>query len=105
MGVPQQLQVVGELCADKGQAIVTAMSDTIVYTVNPDRPKTDIYDLKVLTVATNMADSNLSMRNAPKCNVGPMTSQVRLGWSCRVDLCSRRAANYQHGALDRIVAN
>lgn len=48
--VPQQLQVVGELCAEQGKAVVTAMSDTIVYTVNPRRSPTDLYRLKILTV-------------------------------------------------------
>merc|ERR1712110_1377412 len=50
--VPQQLQVVGELCVEKGKAVVGAMSNTIVYTVNPKRAQTDLYDLKILTVAT-----------------------------------------------------
>lgn len=50
--VPQQLQVVGELCREEGHAIVQAMSDTILYTVNPQRSPTDAYTLKVLTVAT-----------------------------------------------------
>jgi hypothetical protein len=53
--VPQQLQVVGELCADKGKAVVTAMSNTILYTVNPLRDPTDLYDLQVLTVVTDYA--------------------------------------------------
>merc|ERR1719197_1652152 len=48
--VPQQLQVVGELCADKGKAVVTAMGSTIVYTVNPNRRQSEMYDLEVLTV-------------------------------------------------------
>merc|ERR1711879_51122 len=52
--VPQQLQVVGELCADQGKAVVSAMSDTIVYTVNPRRAETQRYALKVLTVVTNL---------------------------------------------------
>jgi len=50
--VPQQLQVVGELCKDQGKAVVTALGGTILYTVNPKRQKTAQYDLKVLTVAT-----------------------------------------------------
>merc|ERR1712178_579799 len=53
--VPQQLQVVGELCTDKGEAVVTALSDTILNTVKPDRPKTDFYDLKVLTIVSDFA--------------------------------------------------
>jgi hypothetical protein len=51
--VPQQLQVVGELCAEQGKAVVSAMSDTIVYTVNPRRKETDLYTLKVLTVVSD----------------------------------------------------
>merc|ERR1719428_1846296 len=50
--VPQQLQVVGELCRERGQAIVNAMGGTILYTVDPTRPRTGMYDLKVLTVVT-----------------------------------------------------
>merc|ERR1711879_275087 len=51
--VPQQLQVVGELCTENGHAVVSAMGDTILYTVNPKRPQTELYDLKVLTVVTD----------------------------------------------------
>merc|ERR1712232_1209569 len=43
--VPQQLQVVGQLCGDSGKAVVTALGGTIVYTVRPDRPMTNRYDL------------------------------------------------------------
>lgn len=50
--VPQQLQVVGELCATEGKAVVSAMQGTIVYTINPRRKNTDVYNLKVLTVVT-----------------------------------------------------
>merc|ERR1711881_520310 len=64
--VPQQLQVVGELCADKGKAVVNAMGGTIVYTVNPKRQATDAYDLKVLTVATDCG----SFPDDLKCEVG-----------------------------------
>jgi len=56
--VPQQLQVVGELCAEQGKAVVSAMSDTIVYTVNPRRKETDRYKLKVLTVVSNYHGGN-----------------------------------------------
>ena len=42
----RQLQVVGELCAADGKAVVAAMSDTILYTVNPRRPQTDAYQLQ-----------------------------------------------------------
>eukprot|EP00929_Paragymnodinium_shiwhaense_P008760 TRINITY_DN11272_c0_g1_i2.p1 TRINITY_DN11272_c0_g1~~TRINITY_DN11272_c0_g1_i2.p1 ORF type:complete len:431 (+),score=92.81 TRINITY_DN11272_c0_g1_i2:114-1406(+) len=57
--VPQQLQVVGQLCADRGSAIVHAMGGTIVYTVKPDRAPTEKYTLKVLTVANNMRDGRV----------------------------------------------
>lgn len=50
--LPRQLQVVGELCHADGKAVVGALSDTILYTVNPLRQPTDTYDLKVLTVVT-----------------------------------------------------
>lgn len=65
--VPQQLQVVGELCAKDGKAVVTAMSDTIVYTVNPRRQETDAYQLKVLTVVTQWAGG--SMPAAMECEI------------------------------------
>lgn len=83
--VPQQLQVVGELCADKGKAVVSAMSDTIVYTINPDRPKTNVYDLKVLTVATNMASSSINVQKSAMCSVG-QGDAVKQGWAGHVVL-------------------
>lgn len=64
--VPQQLQVVGELCGDKGKAVIEAMGDTIVYSVNPTRIKTDKYDLKVLTVVTD----GVHVAENMKCAVG-----------------------------------
>lgn len=64
--VPQQLQVVGELCGDKGKAVIEAMGDTIVYSVNPTRAKTDKYDLKVLTVVTD----GVHVAENMKCAVG-----------------------------------
>jgi hypothetical protein len=66
--VPQQLQVVGELCKDRGFAHVIAMADTIVYTVNPQRPHTDLYSLKVLTVATK--HSGTQIPEHMKCSIG-----------------------------------
>jgi len=75
--VPQQLQVVGELCADKGKAVVTAMGSTIVYTVNPKRQPTDVYDLKVLTVATDFASSSGQVPEDLKCSVGEGGNQKR----------------------------
>jgi len=69
--VPQQLQVVGELCADQGKAIVAAMSNTIVYTVNPTRTPTQVYDLKILTVVTDTShDQIVDMPDAMKCCIG-----------------------------------
>mmetsp|Transcript_15518 Transcript_15518/g.27553 ORF Transcript_15518/g.27553 Transcript_15518/m.27553 type:complete len:657 (-) Transcript_15518:94-2064(-) len=51
--VPQQLQVVGELCKEQGKAMVQCLGSTILYTVNPDRKATELYDLKVLTIVTD----------------------------------------------------
>jgi len=67
--VPQQLQVVGELCAEQGRAAVAAMSDTILYTLNPRRTQTRLYDLKVLTVVSEVS-TGLAMPDAMKCSVG-----------------------------------
>merc|ERR1712216_79227 len=70
--VPQQLQVVGELCKDQGKAVVSAMPMTILYTVNPMRPKTGIYDLKVLTVVTETSytGSSSPLTEEMKCSIG-----------------------------------
>jgi len=65
--VPQQLQVVGELCTQDGKAIVSALSDTILYTLNPRRKETDLYQLKVLTVVTNWTGTD--MAEAMKCEI------------------------------------
>jgi hypothetical protein len=86
--VPQQLQVVGELCSDKGKAVVSAMSDTIVYTVNPVRLPTDKYALKVLTVVTGMASSKLQVAGdleSLKCTIGNGDGLHR-GWAGHVTL-------------------
>lgn len=83
--VPQQLQVVGELCADRGKAIVLAMGDTIVYTVNPERPSTHAYELKVLTVVSEMANSNLVERAAGSCSVG-IGEDAKNGYAGHVSL-------------------
>jgi hypothetical protein len=66
--VPQQLQVVGELCKEEGCATVDSMQDTIVFTVNPQLPKTDVYDLKVLTVATRVNGTQIP--DHMKCSIG-----------------------------------
>jgi hypothetical protein len=75
--VPQQLQVVGELCADKGKAIVSAMGSTIVYTVDPKRKQTDLYDLKVLTVVTDFCGEDTQISDNMKCTVGEGGKQRR----------------------------
>lgn len=76
--VPQQLQVVGELCAAEGKATIGALGGTIMYTVNPTRTPTDLYVLRVLTVVGNAALHNAGATNecvdipeAIKCRVGP----------------------------------
>jgi len=65
--VPQQLQVVGQLCAERGSAVVGTLSATVVYTVNPKRPATDLYTLKVLTVAS---DVRVRVAEHLMCSVG-----------------------------------
>lgn len=67
--VPQQLQVVGELCAQQGKAVVGALGGTIVYTVNPTRAPTQLYDLKILTVVSSWSGAT-GMPEAMKCSVG-----------------------------------
>lgn len=64
--VPQQLQVLGDLCGDRGKAVVQAMGDTIVYSVDPRRTPSDRYDLKVLTVVTD----GVQVAEDLKCSVG-----------------------------------
>jgi len=51
--VPQQLQMLGELCASEGKAVLRAMSSTIAYSIKRDREATELYDLKVLTVVSS----------------------------------------------------
>lgn len=75
--VPQQLQVVGELCADRGKAIVEAMGDTIVYTVNPKRTETELYTLKVLTVVADLSDCGTRVPEELKCVVGEAGAQKK----------------------------
>jgi len=88
--VSQQLQVVGELCKDQGKAVVSAMSDTIVYTVNPDRKKTDLYDLKVLTIATQFGCGG-PRSSSTTCSVGesgwwPLSGNLKKGTAGHVTL-------------------
>uniref|UniRef100_A0A7S2F857 Uncharacterized protein n=1 Tax=Alexandrium andersonii TaxID=327968 RepID=A0A7S2F857_9DINO len=75
--VPQQLQVVGELCADRGMAIVGALGGTIVYTVSPHRARTELYELKVLTVVSEWSGSRAGMPEAMKCSVGTGAGEKR----------------------------
>lgn len=63
----RQLQVVGELCAQDGKAAVGALSDTILYTLNPRRKATEVYQVKVLTVVTKWRGSEIP--EAMKCEV------------------------------------
>jgi len=77
--VPQQLQVVGELCADRGKAVVKAMPQTILYTVNPVRTETPAYNLKVLTVVTDYADPSgeVPIQEEAKCVIGQGETQKK----------------------------
>lgn len=75
--VPQQLQVVGELCSEQGKASVAANGNTIVYTVNPHRASTALYDLKVLTVVT--AHDGVEVPEALHCSVGSDTDGDKNG--------------------------
>jgi hypothetical protein len=80
--VPQQLQVVGELCADKGKAVVKAMSNTILYTVNPVRKPSNLYELKVLTVVTDYAADYIdhqdgTIQDEAKCAIGEGGTQKK----------------------------
>jgi len=80
--VPQQLQLVGELCAEKGKAVVNVLGDTILYTVNPTRQATNLYELKVLTVATDYEseDSHLldsGIQEEAKCTMGEGDAQKK----------------------------
>jgi len=68
--VPQQLQVVGELCREQGKAIVTALGGTILYTVNPRRVNTSVYSLKVLTVVSDWGRECEDPPEAMRCSVG-----------------------------------
>jgi len=74
--VPQQLQVVGELCGQQGRAIVAALGGTIVYTVNPCRTQTELYDLKVLTVVSTCSGAG-PMPEAMQCSVGTGEGEKR----------------------------
>jgi hypothetical protein len=79
--VPQQLQVVGELCQDQGKAIVKALGGTILYTVNPSRALTEAYTMKILTVVSDWsATSDTTPGSVPealKCSIGVDASERR----------------------------
>jgi hypothetical protein len=85
--VPQQLQVVGELCADQGKAIVSAMGDTIVYIVDPKRTQTHLYEVKILTVVTDIASGSKPTKGKDdlKCTIGEGDA-LRSGWAGHVAL-------------------
>jgi hypothetical protein len=74
--VPQQLQVVGELCSGQGRAVVAAMGNTIVYTLNPHRVATQRYEVKVLTVVSDIAGCP-DVPEAVKCSVGSGSDEKR----------------------------
>jgi len=74
--VPQQLQVVGELCREQGKAIIGALSDTIVYTLNPRRQDTQMYSLKVLTVMTDCGGF-ANLPEAMMCSIGSGSGEKR----------------------------
>merc|ERR1712232_768147 len=96
--VPQQLQVVGELCAENGKAVVEAMDGTIVYTVNPKREDTQLYELKVLTVVT---DDN--------CRGGRMTeeqeSRVGQGDNMKSGAAGHVTLTYKDGGGQLVTSN
>jgi hypothetical protein len=48
----KQLEMVGKLC-ETGKCVIHALSGTIVFGYNPKNSDTDVYDLEILTVATN----------------------------------------------------
>merc|ERR1712137_1367362 len=74
-GVPQQLQVVGDLCTENGFAVVQAMSNTILYTLKPDRKGTSRYTLNVLTVVSEHDGGRLS-EDRQKCSIVSESSDV-----------------------------
>jgi len=71
-------------CKDSGKAVVSAMGNTIVYTVNPDRCRTELYDLKVLTVVTD-SSTHSEVPEDMLCSIGEGTS-LRKGTAGHVTL-------------------
>ena len=76
--------MVGELCTKDGKAVVSALSDTILYTLNPRRPPTDLYQLKVLTVVTEWTGT--AMAEAMKCEIQQGPGAVKRGAAGHVAL-------------------
>lgn len=68
--VPQQLQVVGELCREQGKAVVNAMGGTIMYALDPKRPRTGQYDVKILTVVTDVDGGLRHVQEGMQCSIG-----------------------------------
>lgn len=88
-GVPQQLQVVGDLCLENGFAVVQAMSNTILYTIKPD-VGTSRYTLKVLTVVSQHDGGQPA--DDQKCSIVSESSDVmKRGFAGHVML------NYESG--------
>jgi len=54
-----QLQTVGRMC-DTGLANLHALGGTIVYTLNPKRTPTKLYELKVLTIVTKTSFGSMT---------------------------------------------
>lgn len=97
--VPQQLQVVGELCAAQGKAVVSALGGTIVYTVDPKRRPTEAYELKVLTVVTDHAEvSRQSWSPDMLCSTGSGDSERR-------GLAGHVSLTYKEGGGQLITSN
>jgi hypothetical protein len=48
----KQLEMVGKLC-ETGKCVIHALGGTIVFGYNPKNSDTDVYDLEILTVASN----------------------------------------------------
>merc|ERR1711998_371526 len=55
-----QLQKVGELCSERGDAMVSAMGGTIAYTVDLSKTNHNAFTLQVLSVASEMGGFDVS---------------------------------------------
>lgn len=60
-----QLQVVGELGADEGRAIVDAFAETIIFTLSGEAESSTAYTVEILTVQTSWGDNVKSVRGIP----------------------------------------